>query len=75
MFKWAQAMRLRAAAFPGIVDTHKAIVGLAYLAGYVALDRISFVQPYAPFGITPWNLEGYVRSPARRSGVREGDLT
>ena len=55
MFKWAQAMRLRAAAFPGIVDTHKAIVGLAYLAGYVALDRISFVQPYAPFGITPWN--------------------
>ena len=23
----------------------------------------------------PGNLEGYVRSPARRSGVREGDLT
>jgi hypothetical protein len=55
MFKWAQAMRLRAAAFPGIVDAHKAIVGLAYLAGYVGLDRVSFIQPYAPFGITPWN--------------------
>ena len=40
---------------PGIVDAHKAIVGLAYLAGYVALDRVSFIEPYAPFGITPWN--------------------
>jgi two-component system, LuxR family, sensor kinase FixL len=55
MFKWAQAMRLRAAAFPGIVDTHKAIVGLAYLVGYVALDRVSFIEPYAHFAITPWN--------------------
>ena len=55
MFEWAQAMRLRATAFPGIVDTHKAIVGLAYLAAYVALDRASFLEPYAQFGITPWN--------------------
>ena len=55
MFKWAWAMRLRAAAFPGIVDTHKAIVGLAYLAAYVGLDQVSFIQPYAPFDITPWN--------------------
>ena len=55
MFKWAHAMRLQAAAFPGIVDTHKAIVGLAYLAAYVALDRVSFIEPYAHFGITPWN--------------------
>jgi integral membrane sensor domain MASE1 len=55
MIRWAQAMRLRAAAFPGIVDTRIAVVGLAYLAGYVALDRISSIQPYAPFGITPWN--------------------
>jgi two-component system, LuxR family, sensor kinase FixL len=55
MFKWAQAMRLRAAAFPGIVETRKAIVGLVYLAAYVAVDRVSFIQPHAPFGITPWN--------------------
>jgi two-component system, LuxR family, sensor kinase FixL len=55
MLKWAQLMQLRAATFPSIVDTHKAIVGLAYLAGYVALDRVSFIEPYAPFGITPWN--------------------
>ena len=55
MFKWAQAMRLRAAAFPGIVDTHKAIVGLAYLAAYVGLDRLSLIEPYAHLGITPWN--------------------
>ena len=55
LFKWAQAMRLRAAAFPGIVHAHWAIVGVVYLAGYVALDRVSFIEPYASFGITPWN--------------------
>jgi two-component system, LuxR family, sensor kinase FixL len=55
MSKWVQAMQLRAAAFPGIVDAHKAIVGAVYLAAYVALDRVSFIQPYAHFGITPWN--------------------
>ena len=55
ILKWAQAMRLRTVAFSEIVDTHKAIVGLAYLATYVALDRVSFIEPYAPFGITPWN--------------------
>jgi hypothetical protein len=55
MFKLAQMMRLRAAVLPGIVNAHKAIVGLAYLAAYVALDRVSFIEPYAPFGITPWN--------------------
>ena len=37
-----------------IVPANRAVVGLAYVAGYVALDRISFVEPYASFGITPW---------------------
>jgi two-component system, LuxR family, sensor kinase FixL len=55
MFKCAQTMRMRPTSFPRIVETHKAIVGLAYLAAYVALDRVSFIEPYAPFGITPWN--------------------
>lgn len=30
-------------------------LALAYIAGYVLLDRISFVHPLAPYGITPWN--------------------
>lgn len=30
-------------------------LGLGYLAGYVALDWLSFIDPFAPFGITPWN--------------------
>ena len=55
LFKWARAMRLRGAAFAGIVNSHKAITALVYLAAYVGLDRIGFIQPYAPFGITPWN--------------------
>src|ERR1700748_2281186 len=30
-------------------------IGLAYLAGYVFLDWVSFIHPLASFGITPWN--------------------
>ncbi|WP_170149689.1 ATP-binding protein [Rhodoplanes roseus] len=30
-------------------------IALGYLAGYVLLDWISFIHPFAPFGITPWN--------------------
>ena len=31
------------------------VVALIYLAAYVALDWISFIQPLTSFGITPWN--------------------
>jgi signal transduction histidine kinase len=30
-------------------------IALAYLAGYVLLDWVSYVHPLANFGITPWN--------------------
>ncbi|RAI33018.1 MASE1 domain-containing protein [Rhodoplanes serenus] len=32
-----------------------AVLAAAYLAGYVLLDWVSFIDPFAPFGITPWN--------------------
>ena len=53
MPKWTQAMR--GAHLPEIVLGNKVFIGLAYVAGYVLLDRISFIEPYASFGITPWN--------------------
>ena len=31
------------------------IVGLVYLAAYALLEWISFIEPYAHLGITPWN--------------------
>ncbi|OYW54883.1 MAG: histidine kinase [Hyphomicrobium sp. 32-62-53] len=31
------------------------LVGLAFLAAYVALDFVSYVKPYRDIGITPWN--------------------
>ena len=31
------------------------LIGIAYLAAYVAFDWASYVQPFDPFGITPWN--------------------
>jgi signal transduction histidine kinase len=30
-------------------------IALAYLVGYVLLDWLSYVHPFAGFGITPWN--------------------
>jgi two-component system, LuxR family, sensor kinase FixL len=30
-------------------------IALVYLAGYVFLDWLSYVHPFADFGITPWN--------------------
>lgn len=30
-------------------------IGLLYLAAYVLLDWVSYVHPFAAFGITPWN--------------------
>jgi signal transduction histidine kinase len=30
-------------------------IALAYLGGYVLLDWLSYVHPFAGFGITPWN--------------------
>jgi hypothetical protein len=41
MPKWTQAMR--GAHLPEIVLGNKVVIGLAYVAGYVLLDRISFV--------------------------------
>jgi integral membrane sensor domain MASE1 len=40
---------------PLILSRHWAALGLLYVAGYVLLDWISLIQPYAPFGISPWN--------------------
>jgi signal transduction histidine kinase len=37
-----------------VLRSHLAIA-LVYLAGYVLLDWVSFVHPFAAFGITPWN--------------------
>src|SRR5215475_6328821 len=30
-------------------------IGIAYLGGYILLDWISFIHPYAGHNITPWN--------------------
>jgi len=40
---------------PRILSLPMVIPGIVYLVGYVLLDWISFIEPYAPFGITPWN--------------------
>jgi len=55
MTSTTQAERLRAMAFPRVFDANKMVVGLVYLAAYAVLDWISFIEPYAQLGITPWN--------------------
>ena len=50
-----QTERVRTMGFPRVFDAHKLIVGIIYLAAYAVLDWISFIEPYAHLGITPWN--------------------
>jgi two-component system, LuxR family, sensor kinase FixL len=38
------------------LSRHWAVIGVSYVAGYVLLDWISLIKPFAPFGISPWNL-------------------
>src|SRR5262249_708231 len=47
--------RFRAIAFEPILALPRAAIGVGYLGCYILLDLISFVHPYTPFGITPWN--------------------
>lgn len=42
-------------AFPRLLSLSPHLIGTCFLIGYVALDWISFVHPYGPYGITPWN--------------------
>ncbi len=42
-------------AFPRIFSLPQPLLGFGYLAAYVVLDWISFIHPFAPYGITPWN--------------------
>src|SRR3974390_740659 len=55
MASTSQTERLRTMAFPRVFDANKLVVGLIYLAAYAVLDWISFIEPYAQLGITPWN--------------------
>jgi two-component system, LuxR family, sensor kinase FixL len=38
-----------------LLSRRHAEIALSYLAGYVLLDWLSYVHPFASFGITPWN--------------------
>jgi signal transduction histidine kinase len=42
-------------AFTRVFSLPPAAIAVAYLASYVLLDWVSFIQPFAPYGITPWN--------------------
>ena len=55
MFKSTQAMLMRAAGVRQVLDAHTVIVGCAYLTAYALLDWVSFIEPYAPLGVTPWS--------------------
>jgi two-component system, LuxR family, sensor kinase FixL len=55
MIERNEAMRLIPVAYPRSLFLPAAIVGIGYLAGYVLLDWISFIEPYASANITPWN--------------------
>jgi len=55
MVKPDEPMRANPVVYPRLLSLPIAVLGVGYLAGYVLLDWVSFIEPYAPFGITPWN--------------------
>lgn len=42
-------------AIPWIFSLPNSVIGAAYLLLYVLLDWISYIDPFAEYGITPWN--------------------
>lgn len=38
-----------------LLSRHHGEIAAVYLAGYLLLDWLSYVHPFASFGITPWN--------------------
>jgi two-component system sensor kinase FixL len=55
MIREAQSERSATMTFPRIFDAPHIVVGAAYLSAFALLDWISFIEPYAHLGITPWN--------------------
>jgi signal transduction histidine kinase len=41
--------------FARVFSLRAPVLAVTYLTGYVLLDWLSFIEPFAPFGITPWN--------------------
>src|SRR5258707_3405900 len=55
MIERTETLRSMPVVFPRILSQPTTVLGLGYIAGYVLLDWVSSIEPYAPFGITPWN--------------------
>jgi two-component system sensor kinase FixL len=54
-------------------DPRLLAVGALYVAGYVALDWASFIDPIGAFAITPWNPPpGLSLAFLFRRGLRQG---
>jgi two-component system, LuxR family, sensor kinase FixL len=49
------ALRSDSIIHPRILTLPALLVGVGYLAGYLVLDWINFIEPYPPVNITPWN--------------------
>jgi len=55
MIARADPMHSNAIVYPFIAALPFGAIGAAYLVTYLVLDWVSFIEPYAHFGITPWN--------------------
>ena len=51
----ADPIRSSPIVYPFISALPFGALGVVYLVGYLLLDWVSFIEPYAHFGITPWN--------------------
>ena len=54
MIERTDALRSSPILYPRVAALPAGLVGIVYLAAYLLLDWISFIEPYTYFGITPW---------------------
>ena len=55
MIERTRAARAKPIAYMRIRALPVVVVGICYLASYVLLDWISYIEPYASANITPWD--------------------
>jgi len=55
MHEWSQEASARNLPVAFLFSRPPVVIGLGYVAAYAFLDWVSFINPIAPAGVTPWN--------------------
>lgn len=55
MYEWSEEATARNLPVSALISRSPAMIGFAFLIAYAVIDWVSFINPIAPIGVTPWN--------------------